>query len=135
MNVLDPTLLQFGALGVLLVVIYFAGKIAMIYVTSSAKNQERLIDGTLERMKELSEQIGDNTKSTVDLAKAVERLTAAVEDSAQHQAEEHRAIVDGLKRLGGFRPSSDRDQPAVRVQRPGGGYRKPTSGENDPDSR
>jgi hypothetical protein len=134
MNVLDPTLLQFGALGVLLVVIYFAGKIATIYVMSSAKNQERLIDGTLERMKELSEQIGDNTKSTVDLAKAVERLTAAVESSSEHQAEEHRAIIDGLKRLGGFRPSSDREQPVVRLPRPGG-YRKTTPGENDPESR
>jgi 23S rRNA G2445 N2-methylase RlmL len=107
-----------------LVVIYFAGRIAMIYVTSSAKNQERLIDGTLERMKELADQISDNTKSTVELTKAVERLTAAVETSSEHQAEEHRAIIDGLKRLGGFRPSSDREQPAVRVDP--GGYRART---------
>lgn len=134
MNVLDPTLLQFGALGVLLVVIWFAGKIAIIYVQSSAENQKRLIDGTLERMKELSEQIGDNTKTNQELTKAVQALTAAVEATAENQAEEHRSIISALQRLGGFRPSSDREHPAVRPVRPATGYRTRTN-EKDPDSR
>lgn len=135
MNVLDPTLLQFGALGVLLVVIWFAGKIAIIYVQSSAKNQERLIEGTLERMKELSDQIGDNTKALQALTNAVQGLTASIEQTGESAAEEHRSIIDGIKRLGGFRPSSDREQPAVRLQRTETGYRSRTPSGKDPDSR
>ncbi len=128
MSALDPMFLQYGALGILLLVLFFAGQIAKLFVQNAMKNQERLIDGTLQQMRELATEINDNTKSTTELAKAIQALNQSIAANSKDVSDEHRAMIDGLKRLGGFRPSSDRDQPAVRPST----YRRT---EREPDSR
>lgn len=120
MSTLDPMFLQFGALGLLMVVLFFAGQVSKLFVTNAMENQKRLIDGTLEQIKQLASEIGDNTKATIELAKATQMLTSQVNAANDDRTTEHRAMIDGLKRLGGFRPSTDQHE-AVR---PPTGYHK-----------
>lgn len=126
MNQVDPALVQYGVTGILLVIVYFAGRIAMVYVTASAATQTKLIDGNFDRMKEMAEEIAENTKATVELMKALQQLTATVISANKNAAEEHRFLIEGIKRMGGYRPSGD--MPAQRVQRKPEKKEEPDSG-------
>jgi|SRR5262245_51073174 len=121
MSGLDPMFLQFGALGVLLVVLFFVGQIAKLFVTNAMENQKLLINGTLDKMKEISTEVGDNTKATTELTQAVLALNQNIVANGKDVSSEHKAIIEGIRRIGGFRPSTD-DMPAQR----GGTYRKST---------
>lgn len=95
---------QAGAVGLLLVVLYFGGKIAKSFV-------ERALD-QFEQLVRHSEQ---NAKDTAATARSVEELRRENTTAHEHFAE-------ALRRLGGYRPSPG-EFPAVRPKmgsKPGG---------------
>lgn len=104
--------LQYGALGLLTLVLYFVGKMARVF-----------IDGTLANQNKLTGSIDALTGRLERLADAQEASERSIEELRKENTKEHEALIEGLRRLGGYRPS-EKEFPAVRpdvkpLKRPG----------------
>lgn len=97
----DPHLvavIQYGALGLLALVLYFGGKLAKLFIEGILENQRSIV-------KELA-AVGDRQQA----------MEGSIEELRKENATEHRELIAALRRLGGFRPS-EREMPAVRPEK------------------